>query len=512
MNITMLKINFSLEFYFPTKPNKKLNIKIEINKMVRNKITLTFIVLSTLLHFPLLSSKTIDTSWENEVGAKTTPPTQNVYTVNDYGLPRNHDLVLVTEAIQATIDKCSENGGGIVQFEPGTYLTGAIFLKNNVNLHIGENVTLLAIQDVSYFPNMKSRIAGIEMEWPSGVINVLGKTNVAVTGKGTINAQGRYLWEKYWNMRTEYVKKGLRWIIDYDCDRVRTVVVSDSKNVTLSDLTLKQSGFWTVHVLYSEHVTVDGIIIRNNEGGHGPSTDGIDIDSSTKILVQNCDVDCHDDNFCLKAGRDADGLRVNKPTEYVVFRNCISRVGAAVITVGSETSGSIRNIHVYNMKAIGTSAGVKIKSALTRGGTVENIYIHDIDLENVGVGLSFGLNWNPSYSYSELPEGYHLDSVPDHWKTMLQKVDPKQGIPKIKNIVVENLTGKNVRTGVSAEGIEASELENFTFKNIEIECKNAGSISYGKNWSMDNVKFITENKENSQVNITNSEKVKFKVY
>ncbi len=465
-----------------------------------------------LLHISILVARPIDLSWEKEVGAKTTPPTEKVYLVNDAGLPHNHDLVAVTEAIQATIDACSQNGGGSVQFKPGIYLTGALYLKNNVNLHIGEGVTLLGIQDVSYFPEMKSRIAGIEMTWPSGMINVLDKTNVSITGKGTIDAQGRYLWERYWNMRTDYVKKGLRWIIDYDCKRVRTLVVSNSKNITVSDLTFKQSGFWTVHILYSENVTLDGLIIRNNIEGHGPSTDGIDIDSSSKILVQNCDVDCHDDNFCLKAGRDADGIRVNRPTEYVVFRDCISRVGAAVVTVGSETSGSIRNIHVYNMKAIGTSAGVKIKSALTRGGTVENIYIHDIILENVGVGLSFGLNWNPSYSYSKLPEGYHMDSIPEHWKVMLQQVDKAQGIPKFKNLWVENLSGTGVKTGISANGMEDSMLENFTFKNIQIECENAGSINYGKNWSISNVNFMAANDEKGKLNITNSEKVKFKVY
>lgn len=472
----------------------------------------TICTLGAMFCFNFLHAQQFDLSWEAEVGAKSTPPTKNVYLVNDYGLPRNHDLVAITEAIQSTIDKCSENGGGEVRFKPGIYLTGALFLKDNVNLHIGEGVTLLAIQDVSYYPEMKSRIAGVEMTWPSGMINVLDKQNVLITGKGTIDAQGRYLWERYWNMRTAYVKKGLRWIVDYDCKRVRTIVVSNAKNVTLSDLTLKQSGFWTVHVLYSQNVTLDGLIIRNNIEGHGPSTDGIDIDSSSKILVENCDVDCHDDNFCLKAGRDADGLRVNRPTEYVVFRNCVSRVGAAVVTVGSETSGSIRNIHVYNMKAIGTSAGVKIKSALTRGGTVENIYIHDIVLENVGVGLSFGLNWNPSYSYSKLPEGYHMDSIPEHWKIMLQHVDKDKGIPKFKNVIVENLTGTNVNTGISANGMEDSKLENFTFKNIQIECNNAGSINYGKNWSISNVNFIAKNVEAGQLKITNSEKVKFKVY
>ena len=104
-----------------------------------------------------------------------------------------------------------------------------------------------------------------------------------------------------------------------------------------------------MHICYSHDVTVDGVTIRNNEGGHGPSTDGIDIDSSRKILVQHADIAVNDDALCLKAGRDSDGLRVNRPTEDVVLRDSIVREGAAGVTIGSETSGGFRNIEVYGL-------------------------------------------------------------------------------------------------------------------------------------------------------------------
>lgn len=481
----------------------------KMHKLLKNSL-LAVILLSLTTTFEASTKKEIDLSWEATVGAKTVPPSEKTYYVNDLNLPNNHDLTAVTEAIQKTIDKCSNNGGGIVAFKPGIYLTGSIYLKDNVNLQINKDVTLLGIQDINYYPEMKSRIAGIEMVWPSALINVLDKKNVAITGEGTINAQGRYLWEKYWNMRADYVKRGLRWIVDYDCKRVRTLLVSNSSNVSITDLTFQQSGFWSIHLLYSENVTVDGITIQNNIGGQGPSTDGVDIDSSSKILIQNCDIDCHDDNFCLKSGRDADGLRVNKPTEYVIIRDCISRIGAGIITIGSETSGSIRNIHAYNLKAFGTSTGIKVKSALTRGGTVENIYIHDIELNNVNTALSFGLNWNPSYSYSTLPKEFNIDSVPSHWKTMLTKVEPaSKGIPHFKNIIIENIKGAKIKTGISANGMDQSLLENFTFKNIEIECQRAGSISYAKNWTIENVTFVDWDKNGNKPTVENSKKVKF---
>ena len=157
------------------------------------------------------------------------------------------------------------------------------------------------------------------MTWPSAVINIMDAENAALTGEGFIDCRGKVFWDKYWAMREEYEKKNLRWIVDYDCKRVRGVLVSNSKHITLKDFTLVRTGFWACQILYSDHCSVSGLTINNNVGGHGPSTDGIDIDSSTNILVENCDVDCNDDNICIKAGRDADGLRVNRPTENVWF-------------------------------------------------------------------------------------------------------------------------------------------------------------------------------------------------
>ena len=267
------------------------------------------------------------------------------------------------------------------------------------------------------YPEFPSRIAGIEMTWPSAVINIMDAENAALTGEGFIDCRGKVFWDKYWAMREEYEKKNLRWIVDYDCKRVRGVLVSNSKHITLKDFTLVRTGFWACQILYSDHCSVSGLTINNNVGGHGPSTDGIDIDSSTNILVENCDVDCNDDNICIKAGRDADGLRVNRPTENVVVRNCIARKGAGLLTCGSETSGSIRNVLAHDLIAYGTGTTLCLKSSMNRGGTVENIYMTRVEADSVTHILSVDLNWNPKYSYSALPKEYEGKDVPEHWTT-----------------------------------------------------------------------------------------------
>src|SRR5690606_33455882 len=133
---------------------------------------------------------------------------------------------------------------------------------------------------------------------------------------------------------------------------------------------------------------------------------------------EDCDIDCNDDNFCLKAGRDWDGLRVNKPTEYVVIKNCIARRGAGLVTLGSETSGGIRHVFAAGLKARHTDNGLRIKSATTRGGTIEDIYFENSEMDSINNVFQFNLNWYPAYSYSTLPPGYSYDNIPAHWKAM----------------------------------------------------------------------------------------------
>ncbi len=428
--------------------------------------------------------------WVNKVGARKAPIKTKVYKVNSYGAV--HDgKTLDTKAIQQAIDACAAAGGGIVSFDAGTYLTGSIFLKDGVHLQINTGVELRGSQNIADYPEIDTRIAGIEMKWPAALINVLDRKNVSVTGNGLVNAQGKVFWDMYWNLRKTYDPKGLRWIVDYDAKRPRTVLVSRSSDVTIKGLTLQQAGFWTVQVLYSDHVTVDGLLIQNNIGGHGPSTDGVDIDSSSWVLIQNCDIDCNDDNFCLKAGRDWDGLRVNRPTEYVVIRKCIARRGSGLVTFGSETSGSIRHVLATDLRGNDTKNALNIKSAATRGGTVEDIYFENITMTNIGTFLEVNMNWNPAYSYSKLPEGYKEETLPPHWKKLLTKVEPaERGIPTFKDVFVSNVHITGAKTAINVNGFPQSKVRNFNLTNVDVTAATSGTIDHAEGWKFNNVKIV----------------------
>lgn len=365
-----------------------------------------------------------------------------------------------------------------------------------MNLHLSKGTTLLASDNIQDYPEFPSRIAGIEMTWPSAVINIMDAENAALTGEGFIDCRGKVFWDKYWAMREEYEKKNLRWIVDYDCKRVRGVLVSNSKHITLKDFTLVRTGFWACQILYSDHCSVSGLTINNNIGGHGPSTDGIDIDSSTNILVENCDVDCNDDNICIKAGRDADGLRVNRPTENVVVRNCIARKGAGLLTCGSETSGSIRNVLAHDLIAYGTGSVLRLKSSMNRGGTVENIYVTGVEADSVSNVLEVDLNWHPKYSYSKLPVEYESREIPAHWKIMLTPVEPKEkGYPHFRNVYFSHVRAKRSKCFITASGWNDSlRIENFYLFNIRAQVKTAGKIVYGKKVRLSEIYLEVEDK------------------
>ena len=455
--------------------------------MKRISNLLLFFPLQILITHAALSQQNAVPDWVNKVGSRFSPFSKKIFKVNAYGAV-NDGKTMATQFIQKAIDDCSKKGGGIVLFDPGAYLTGSVFLKEGVQLQIDKTVELLGSQNFDDYPEIDTRIAGIEMKWPAALINIINQKNVSLTGDGVVNGRGKFCWDKYWAMRKDYEAKGLRWIVDYDAKRVRTLLVQSSSDVVLKGLTFKNAGFWTVQILYSNHVTADGLIVRNNEDGKGPSTDGVDVDSSSWILVQNCDIDCNDDDFCLKAGRDWDGLRVNRPTEYVVIRKCVARKGGGLLTLGSETSGSIRHVLAIDLIGKGTGNGLNIKSATTRGGQIEDIHFTNIQLDSVTTAFQFTMNWNPSYSYSTLPAGYNENTIPAHWKTMLHKVEPpEKGIPHFNDVYISNITAKGVRKVINGAGLKESSLVDFHFDNISINGSVAGDIAFARGWKFTNV-------------------------
>lgn len=394
-----------------------------------------------------------------------------------------------TKAIQSAIDAAARAGGGNrVVLAAGKYLSGSVFVKSGVTLYVAKGATLLGSQDIADYPVMPTRIAGIEMRWPAALVNIANEKNAAIEGEGTIDGDGKVFWDSYWTLRKTYEPRGLRWASDYDAQRPRLVQVFRSSHAKVGGgLLLRRAGFWTVHICYSEDVTVEDVTIRNNEGGRGPSTDGIDIDSSKRVLVQRADIAVNDDALCLKAGRDSDGQRVARPTEDVVIRDSVIRDAAAGVTFGSETAGGFRNIEAYNLAVVGNvPVGILFKSAHTRGGFGENLRIHDITMTDIPVVLRVTMNWNPSYSYAQIPAD--IKDVPPVWKVLATPVPRDKGMAHFHDVKIWNIRATGATTAFEVDAYKEAPLERFSLSRLEIQAKQGGYIHDAKDWRFEDTK------------------------
>lgn len=401
------------------------------------------------------------------------------FLVNDYGA-RADGRTLDTRAIQAAIDAAAKVGG-VVAFRPGAYRTGSIFVKSGVTLLIDKGVRILGSTDLADYPEMFTRAADIEMRWPSALINVYEQNNVRIVGDGVIDGDGKTFWDSYWALRRQYEPRGIRWAADFDCRRPRLIQIFRSSDVELSGPRLHRSGFWTVHICYSDRVHVADILISNNEGGRGPSTDGIDVDSSSNVLIERADISCNDDALCLKAGRGVDGFRVGRPSRDVTIRDCVVRDSLGGISFGSGTTGGFHGIRFDNIDIhYPTPVGILFKSAPGRGGVISDISISRVRMHNVPTALRILPNWYPAYSSVTIPPG--ISPVPEHWRLLAAPVPREKGMVKITDVHLNSIRAIGARTGFEVEGFAEVPLDRFTFDDVYLDVQTAGFIRNARDW------------------------------
>jgi polygalacturonase len=383
---------------------------------------------------------------------------------------------LNTRAIQATIDRCATNGGGAIVVPPGTFITGSIFLKQGVQLVIEKGGVLKGSQNTNDYPWIPTRIAGLEMKWPAALVNADGITGLKISGAGTIDGSGERWWREYWDVRNAAPGRADP---HFKIARPRLVHIINSTNVLVRGVTLKDSAFWNLQLTYCEGVEVRDITVRAPvKPIRAASSDGIDIDSSRNVLISGCDIECADDAICLKSGRDADGFRVNRPTENVVIENCRVGNAAGLVVFGSETAGSIRNVTVRNCVAEeGCEEIVRFKTKVGRGGVVEDILYENITA--VGTARVFSFNMN-AFSTMWVPEEFQAE------------VPPPEGTPIFRNITVRNLTVTNAASAGRIIGLTESPIKNLRLENVRIEARQGFTIRHTKGLQFVDVKLNGE--------------------
>jgi len=303
--------------------------------------------------------------------------TSPFFNVADYGALGN-GTTLCTEAIQKAVDACAAAGGGTVYIPAGQFLSGAIFLKSNVTLNINEGATLLASKNFEHFPPFKPgwRIQ-LDDTRVSSLITGHDVENIAITGRGTLNGQGRVWWEAF--NKDKNREKGQQRILTHG--RPRVINLYRCRDVLIEGVKIINSPSWTIHLVGCDNVVVDDISIINPE--EGPNTDGVNPESCRNVRISNCFIDTGDDCITLKSGKDEEGRRKARPTENVTITNCVMYKGHGAVVIGSEMSGCVRNVVASNIVCVGTDRAVRIKSTRGRGGVVENIRYNNFIVENV---------------------------------------------------------------------------------------------------------------------------------
>ena len=273
------------------------------------------------------------------------------YVLTDYGVVAGSQQVQ-TQQIQAVIDRCAQEGGGVVVVPQGTFMTGALFFKQGTHLHVMEGATLKGSDRIIDYPILQTRIEGETCKYFCALVNADGLDGFTISGHGTIDGNGLQYWQEFWIRR-----QWNRQCTNKDAQRPRLTYVSNCKNVTIQDVHLMNSPFWTNHVYKSDHVRyldcyiyapTENILPADPKRG-APSSDAIDIDACTDVLVDGCFMHVNDDAVVLKGGKGtwADKDETNGPCERIIIQNCRYGRVHGCLTLGSESLHD-RNIILRN--------------------------------------------------------------------------------------------------------------------------------------------------------------------
>jgi len=394
-----------------------------------------------------------------------------------------------TAAIRDAIAAVAAAGGGRVLVPEGVWLTGPVHLQSGIDLHLADGA-ILKFSDVfeEYLPPVFVRVGGIELWNYSPLIYARDCTNVAITGRGRLdgNAKAWWPWKKSETRRgIEMAAAGVpakERIFGTPEAAIRPSFIGlvSCTNVLLEGFTIGSGPNWTIHPIYCEDVIVRRVTVATD----GPNNDGIDPDSCRNVLIEHCVFDTGDDCVVLKSGYDHDGRRVGRPTENVVMRHCSAKRGHGGLVIGSEMSGSVRNVFMHDCDFEGTDRVLRIKSRPGRGGVVERVWVENVtarDMKREVVIL------NMDYSSDKNPV---TDTAP----------------PRFRDIHVKNVAAAGAPVAIRITGMESSPIETVTFSDLAIVAeagvvaRHARGVSFdrvaitptkGRLWDLENVTGFT---------------------
>lgn len=429
-----------------------------------------------LVNSGLFAQKNVD-HWsnykkvENQI-LKTSFP-KRIFSIQTFGAVPGQDSILCHDAINLAIVTCSQEGGGTVVIPAGTYYTGPITMKSNVNLHFNKGAILKFSTDQNlYFPAVLTRWEGLDCYNAHPLIYANGETNIAITGEGVIDGQGSN--DTWWKMSGAaqfgyksgminqsgggrarlqmYGENGVpiykRVMTPQDGLRPQLVNFVRCNRVLIEDVKLLNSPFWVMHPLFCENMIVRRVKVLN----HAPNGDGCDPESCKNVLIENCSFETGDDCIAIKSGRNLDGRKWSIPSENIIIRGCEMKDGHGGVVIGSEISGGFKNLYVENcrMDSRNLERVLRIKTNTCRGGIIENIFMRHITVGQCGEAV---IKVNLDYEHREdCNRGY---------------------IPTVRNVYINDITCEKSNYGIFINGLKDKiqvyniNVNNCHFNNVK---------------------------------------------
>ncbi|MEN3356186.1 MAG: hypothetical protein V7637_168 [Mycobacteriales bacterium] len=378
-----------------------------------------------------------------------------------------------TEAFARAIRACARAGGGHVVVPPGRFSTGPIHLRSNVDLHLTAAATIAFSTDVTrYLPVVFTRFEGTELFNYSPLIYAFGQRNIGVTGAGTLDGQAdpAHWWP--WSGKADFgwqpgqpsqtdasnrlremgqqgVPVGQRVFGTGGFLRPNFLQPYRCRDVLIDGITIRNSPMWEIHPVLSRNVLVQNVTVVS----HGPNNDGCDPESSRDVVIRRCTFDTGDDCVAIKSGRNADGRRVNVPSQDILVTDCEFRAGHGGVTVGSEMSGGVRAVFAEHLRMTSPNLDIalRFKTNSLRGGFIDDYHARDITVGSVttsAVDVNFFYDEGPGHGFNPSVGGIDVrdltvDTAQRAFSLRGYPDDPVHGV-ELRRVTVDHTTAPDV--------------------------------------------------------------------
>ena len=377
-----------------------------------------------------------------------------------------------TAQIQDLIDMAASEGGGVIVVPAGTYMTGSLYFRQGVHLYIAEGGTLKGSDDITDYTLCETRIEGETCQYFAALINADGLDGFTMCGPGTIDGNGLKSWRAFWLRRAWNPK-----CTNKDEQRPRLVYLSNCKNVLIANLHLQNAHFWTNHIYKCQYVKfLNCHIFSPAAPVKAPSTDAIDIDVCTDVLIKSCYMEVNDDSVVLKGGKGpwADCMPENGANERIIIEDCTYGFCHGCLTCGSESVHN-RNIILRRSRILDGKNLLWLKMRPDTPQHYEYITVEEIEgkIENF-------ININPWTQFYDLKDRLDIPlSFADHivMQNCVCVCDTYFDVmPDESQYRLSDFTFENIHITAKKDGFTAECIQNITVKNVAIELEHISNM------------------------------------